>query len=173
MLWYYMRIKLTINVPPFSINKAFLRNRSYSKPARLWRHKVITSLQEPLNKSAMAHIASIFDKSLHTLSVTYISYYPRKVFTTKEGHLSHRTMDLTNTEKLLQDIICDKKYSSGKFLRTRKGWERSLYAPLSSISNLDIDDTFISDLKSEKRPTESLTAHQEVHISIVPLTSIL
>ena len=168
-----MQIKLNINVPPFSINKAFLRNRKYSKPARLYRFNVLEALQEPLNKSAMAYIASHFDKLHHTFSVTYITYYPIKTFLTKAGYLSHRTMDLTNTEKMLQDLVFDIKYNNGKFLSSRTGFEVPLYASLKSISNVGIDDTFISDLRSLKRPTSLKRAYQEVLISIVPLKSIL
>jgi hypothetical protein len=63
-------------------------------------------------------------------------------------------MDLSNVEKLLIDLIFDSRFDG----RTIDG---------QLISNLAIDDKFITDLLSIKRPADKHSI--QVYISLLPL----
>lgn len=170
-----MNIKLILpDIKPFSVNNAYYRNRKHNAQARKWRATVLKSLLP--YKADFERLRAAFDPSKHSLFVSITVYYPSKKFFVQskptKGQLSAKTMDLTNTEKLLIDLIFHPKFSSNTWLKERKGQEIRLYESLSELCNLAIDDRFISDLKSEKRPNNDETYRTEVRISLVPLSSL-
>ena len=130
-------------------------------------------LQSPENLFKTKQLHDAFNRQLHVFSVTLITYYPLSKFLTKKGYVSALTMDISNTEKQTIDCFFITKYSDPKFLSKRVGWEKALYGSLSEIHNISHDDTYMTDMRSLKRPTSLKKAYQEVLISIVPLKSIL
>ena len=171
-----MYIEIRLPIKPFSINKAFLRNRKYSKAARQFRFDVLKELQTPSNKAKLDSISKAFDPKKHSFAVILTSYYPESTFFNQRGTVSARTLDLTNTEKLLVDCFFSPKYDTPKWLKERKGFERALYSPFKSLTNLKHDDVFITDLRSLKVPfcpsPEQSTPYQVVRISIIPFPCI-
>lgn len=148
-----MQITITLpNIKPFSINNTYTRNVKYKSNAfNKWRKTVLEALNCPSNLSQCQSLADTFNPALHSFYVTITVFYPTEKFFVQgskgkspKGAISSRTMDLTNTEKVLIDLIFNKTIS--------------------------IDDRYISDLKSEKRPSEGFKTL--VRISLVPLNSI-
>ena len=164
-----MYIQISLPFAPFSINKMFLRNRKYTVAARKYRFTVLKALQEKANAAKLKQIREAFNPLIHSFSITLISHYPTVTFFNKKGTISARTMDLTNTEKLLVDCFFSQKYTSKKWLLDRKGTEKSLYSPFKLLQNAGHDDRYVSDLKSLKRPTNASNPYQEVRVDIVPL----
>lgn len=168
-----MYIEIVLNIKPFSINKAFLRNRTYTKAARTFRFQVLSALQASPNASKLKLIREAFIPDKHSFSVSLTSFYPLATFFNKKGTISAKTMDLTNTEKLLIDCLFSQKYTSDKWLQSRKGFERELYSPFSALQNVGYDDVYITDLKSLKRANkEASEPFQLVRIDIIPLNSL-
>jgi hypothetical protein len=169
-----MNINLILpNIKPFSSNNAYYKNRKHNAQARKWRATVLKALL-PF-KGDFERMRDAFNPSLHSLFVSITVYYPSKKFFVQskpnKGNLSAQTMDLTNTEKLLIDLIFHPKFSSNTWLRERRGDEIGLYKGFTELTNLAIDDRFISDLKSEKRPSEEGYS-TEVRISLIPLSTL-
>ena len=169
-----MYIEIRLPIKPFSINQAYLRNRKYSKAARLFRFEVLKELQTPVNKAKLESISKAFLPEKHSFSVTLTSYYPESTFFNKRGTISARTMDLTNTEKLLIDCFFSPKYDTPKWLNSRKGFERQLYSPFKALYNITHDDVFITDLRSLKVPSrDSDEPFQVVRVDIIPKPQVL
>jgi Holliday junction resolvase RusA-like endonuclease len=148
-----MQCKLILNlIKPFSVNGAYWKNRKHNKACKAWKVTVLEALNSPSNASQLKSLVQVFDPALHAFYATITVYYPTKKFFIQgknsknpQGSISSKTMDLTNTEKLLIDLIFN--------------------------HTLQIDDRYITDLKSEKRPSNE--GHStEVHLSLVPLSSL-
>ena len=154
-----LSVSFTIKAPPFSINKAYYRNRQLTQEARKWRERILVQLQEPLLLTLMQALKTEFQPSKHALSVTYDFYFPRHLLFTKKGEISKRSFDLTNIEKLLQDNLFEHRYND----RVIDGIE---------IENFDIDDKFIIDLHSRKLPHEKDHHEIRVTVSLLPLSQI-
>lgn len=129
-------IKISLIAPPFSINSYYYRNRKRTKEARQWGVSIHEQLFEYSN--AIDAFRKKFKPKKHCLVVSYTHYLPEEKFFTKSGNISRFSMDLSNIEKCLQDLIFDKRY------RDRDG-----------IPTLAIDDQFIVDMISKKRPSDS------------------
>tara|TARA_Y100000034_G_scaffold131829_1_gene193435 strand:+ start:311 stop:790 length:480 start_codon:yes stop_codon:yes gene_type:complete len=132
-----MLIQFTIHLPPFSINKAYYRNRQLTNEARKWRANFLEQLQDPHIQSDLTKMHKLFDPKLHAFLVSYRFCYPSKKLLTKEGHISARSCDLTNIEKLVQDNVFDHRFNGREI-------EELI------IQNLDIDDKFIIQCHSYK-----------------------
>ena len=152
-----LSVSFTIKAPPFSINKAYYRNRQLTQEARTWREQILVQLQQPLLLELIRALKKEFQPSKHALSVTYDFYFPRHLLFTKKGEISKRSFDLTNIEKLLQDNLFESRYNG-----------REIDDLI--IENFDIDDKFIIDLHSRKIPHEK--DHHEIRIvvALVPLS---
>jgi len=148
-----MQVKLILNsIKPFSINGAFWKNRKHNKACKEWKVTVLEALNSPLNASQVKSLSQVFDCSLHALYATITVFYPTKTFFIQgkkgknpQGSISSKTMDLTNTEKLLVDLVFN--------------------------HTLNIDDRYITDLKSEKRPSKE-SYKTEIVISLIPLSTL-
>ena len=132
-----MLIQFTIKSQPFSINKAYYRNRQLTKEARLWRKDFLLQLQDYHIQKDFAKVHKHFDPNLHSVHVSYRFCYPSNKLLTKKGTISARSSDLTNIEKLVQDNIFDHRFNG-----------REIGDQI--IQNLDIDDKFITQLQSYK-----------------------
>jgi len=137
-----LSVSFTVKAPPFSINKAYYRNRQLTKECREWRSSMLVQLQQPLVLSLIQALKTEFQAQQHALSVSYDFYFPQKLLYTKKGEISKRSFDLTNIEKLLQDNLFEHRYNG-----------REIDGII--IENFDIDDKFIVDLHSRK------LSHQE------------
>lgn len=122
------------NCRPFSINNAFYK-RTFNMTAicRKWRKTIIEALKKPANQEQLDYFRKNFNPARHGISIAISHTIPKSNFFTTKGEVSRRSMDLTNIEKLLVDIIFDSRFS-----------ERN------EINNLAIDDKFIVKLYSEK-----------------------
>ena len=130
-------IQFTIKAAPFSINKAYYRNRQLTQDDRKWRSHFLIQLQDPHIQADLAKINKVFDPTIHSLSVSYRFCFPSNKLLTKKGTISARSSDLTNIEKLVQDNIFDHRFN-GREIEDQ------------IVQNLDIDDKFITQLQSYK-----------------------
>ena len=103
----------------------------------------------------MAKITEKFDSKKHSLAVSYHFYYPKSILLTKAGGISKRSMDLTNIEKLVQDNIFEERYN-GRLIND------------IIISNINIDDKFITSLHSSKNLGDSYLIQVEIEILPIP-----
>ena len=121
----------------FSINKAYYK-QSFTRTVecREWAHGIVAALQTPENLAAVHAFKQKFDASNDAIGVFFRFSIPRSVFYTKAGDISRFSMDLSNVEKLLLDILFDKKYGS---------------------QALDLDDKLVVQLISEKVPADGFS----------------
>lgn len=127
------KLEINLNSPSFSINSAYYRNRKRTTECRKWGKKIHDQLEK--YRKDFDLFRSKFDPIKHAIQVTLDFYVPIERFYTKDNKVSRRSKDLSNIEKLLLDLIFDKRY-----------YERDL-------PSLNIDDTLITILLSRKRPT--------------------
>lgn len=130
-----MHVKFTLpNTKPFSINKFYYkRSKTRTQPARKWGDAIASLLDLPEIQSAIEVCRSNFNPLIHHLAVSYTFLIPESILYTKENKISRRSMDLTNLEKPLQDILfCGRFYERG-------------------VNNFNIDDQYITTLTSRKR----------------------
>jgi len=152
-----MHIQFTIKCPPFSINKAYYRNRQLTQDARKWRKEFLLQLQDKNIQKDLAAFHAEFDPKLHGIKASYRFCFPSDKLLTKKGTVSARSCDLTNIEKLVQDNIFDNRFNGRKIDNI-------------IISNLDIDDKFIIQCHSCKilSPVEGNYLIQ-IGIELLPL----
>lgn len=118
----------------FSINKAYYKQTfNRTRECRDWAHGIVAALQTPDNLAAVYAFKQKFDASNDAIGVFFKFGVPRSAFYTKSNDISRFSLDLTNVEKLLLDIIFDKKYGHHA---------------------LDLDDKLVVQLVSEKVPAD-------------------
>ena len=140
-----MLVSFSIKAKPFSVNKAYYKNRQLTQEARLWRENFLLQLQKPEVIQQIQSLKQQWCSTKHALSVSYDFFYPYTLLLTKKGEVSKRSMDLTNIEKLVQDNLFEHRYNG-----------REIDGVI--IENFDIDDKFIVSLRSRK-----LAHDQEYH----------
>ena len=152
-------VSFTLQAPPFSLNKAYYK-RSFTRTAdcRAWGDAILVQLQDDAIQAEFEALRASFETG-HSLHVNLVFFIPQSKFYTKKGDLSRRAQDLSNVEKLLIDLIFDPRFE-GRFVDGQE------------ISNLSMDDKYITLLVSEKVPTEhehrikvdiNLRTHQDLH----------
>ena len=151
-----MRVHFTIHQKPFSVNRAYYRNRQLTKEARKWRADFLVQLQDPHIQADLAKMHKLFDPSKHAFVVSYRFCYPSNKLLTKQGHISKLSCDLTNLEKLVQDNIFDHRFNGREI--------RELI-----IQNLDIDDKFIVQCRSYKLVSPTKKYLLQVSLEVVSL----
>lgn len=149
-----MKISFELCSPPFSINKAYYkRSKTRTAECREWGDNILIQLQNPT-------IQALFDAlragmSKHPLLGIMMEFQsPVDVLYTKSGDISRRSMDLSNIEKLLIDLIFDPRFD-GRTVKDQK------------VRNLAIDDKFIVDMRSSKRESPDEDFHILVDIYLV------
>jgi hypothetical protein len=144
-----MVIALKLPIKPYSINRYYYSDRqTKTAAARNWELQTLGFIKE--HAAAFKTMYGLFDESKHAFRVKLDAYYPSKEFMNKAGRVSARTMDLSNWEKPLLDLLFLPKY----------------------VGNLGIDDRFIVELKSTKQESPSKTTHYvTVEIVMFELTS--
>ena len=147
-----MQIDFVLNSPPFSINSAYYRNRKRTRECRLWGDNILRQIQAP---HIMTALQKIHDIRPNSLSVELIFSYPKsKLFTKSSNYekISKFSMDLSNIEKLLIDLIFDKRYND-RLLDNKP------------LSNLNLDDKIITKLTSSKVVNENDLQQIQIIIS--------
>lgn len=122
---------------PFSINKAYyLKTMTLTREARLWRSSIFAQLRKKNNQASLEYLRSLNDGKIGYI-INMHFYVPEKKLFTKAGGLSANCMDLSNVEKLLQDVLLNKRFYERKELK-----------------NLNTDDKLVVRLVSEKLPAD-------------------
>ena len=107
-----MEVKLFIKAPPFSVNRLYYANKfTRTREAREWGNKIFESLNEEYNQSQIKIFQKEFVKDRDVALIWLTYWQPKSKFFTKAGTVSRFSMDLTNVEKPLVDLLCDAKYS--------------------------------------------------------------
>lgn len=123
---------LSINSTYYSTGGGFIKTTA----AREWTHEVCYHLSSEENEKALADLRQHFDNSKHYYKISLEAHYPKKFFITGKGHISARTVDITNWEKSIIDVIfLPKNYSD---------------TPPYGCKNLNIDDRYICEMSSKK-----------------------
>lgn len=151
-----MKVKFTLSdIKPFSINKFYYkRSKTRTQAARKWGDEICKLLSGPSIQSAIELCRSNFNPLIHHLAVSYNFHIPSDKYFTKDGKISRRSMDLTNIEKPLQDILfCGRFYERG-------------------VKNFDIDDQYITTLTSRKMASETGKYFIEVGVEILELVRL-
>lgn len=152
-----MRAKtFVLNVDPFSINKLHYRDgKIKTRDAREWECQVFHELSKQVPQDAMRELRELFDPVKHSYCVKLVCNLPEKKFFNKEGTISAKSMDLSNWEKPLIDLIFLDRYSE--------------FAPPFGVLNLKTDDRYITSLISRKQPSVAESASILVTIKIQDL----
>lgn len=88
---------------PFSINAISFRDKRHKTPeARLYESQIMSQLVEV---ARLYEIAEQWRKNGGFFILELDAYYPENVFYTGSGEISGRTVDVTNYEKQIQDLI--------------------------------------------------------------------
>ena len=145
-----MKVKFNLNVPPFSINKMYYATvKTRTKEARLWSEDVLNELKsKPGLQKTFKRMRDAFDPAKHSFHITLKYHYPKEIFYTVKGYVSAGTMDQSNVEKPLIDLLFLPKYGD---------------------LNLGIDDRYITSLYSEKVPCEDGDSWVSVMIKLVSI----
>ena len=98
-----MEYEFSLLIKPFSVNAYFYASRKVkTQAARAWEEEMKFLLEEhkQLAEFTPAHIKNGGD---FTVYMTFI--YPRNMFRNKVGDISSKTMDLSNVEKPVLDML--------------------------------------------------------------------
>ena len=110
------KITFNLKAPPFSVNAMYYKKTfNRTREAREWATIVFGELEKPHAQQQMELFRKAFDDKTEGVRLILTFYYPRDIILTKAGYVSSRSMDLTNVEKPLQDLIFDKKYNARKY----------------------------------------------------------
>lgn len=148
----YKPLILKFNAPPFSINSAYYKNGNRTKKCRAWGDSLLEQIDN--FSQEIEEFRSQFDKLKHSLNTEIIFLYPYSILFTKQDYISRRSMDLSNIEKLLVDLIFDNRF-----------FERG-------TNNLNLDDTLVTSQLSKKRLSKDDLHQIIVTITISDLTDL-
>ncbi|MBV6514162.1 MAG: hypothetical protein FMNOHCHN_03752 [Ignavibacteriaceae bacterium] len=155
-----MRRSFTLKVKPFSVNAMYYGDkRVKTSEARNWSYNIFHNLNNVEVQQYLTELRSFFNPDLHVYNLHLVAYYPSHVFTTKDGRISGKTMDVTNWEKPLVDLLFLPKYFSEP--------------PPYGCHNLNVDDRFLTKVLSEKRqsPDDNYYIHIAIKVSKKPQPS--
>jgi len=144
-----MKLELLFNSPPFSVNSSHYRNGNRTKKCRKWGDQILAQLEQ--YSDSIDLFREQFNKLEHSLETELIFMYPREFLFTAQGYISRRSMDCSNIEKLIIDLIFDNRF-----------FERD-------HNNLNLDDTLVTKQTSCKVLSPDNEYKILVRISIVPL----
>lgn len=139
-----MELHIELNSPPFSINNYYYKTRQRTKEARLWANDVFRQIH--LIKDSIIEFRNKFNANEHGLEIDLKFIYPKSIFLNKENTISARTMDLSNVEKPIIDLLTQTRYA-----------ERPVP---EGAENLRIDDRYIIALKSTKTAQNDDSDHK-------------
>lgn len=119
-----------------------------------WEAQAFWELSEPKPQLALKELREAFDETKHSIKLSLDIYYPQNIFYNTTKTISSKTIDLSNTEKILLDLLCDSKFHS----------EALPYG----CPNLNLNDKHVIELTSKKHPTSQKTYTMVVEIELVP-----
>jgi hypothetical protein len=132
-----MRVKIRISEKPFSINAMYyMDKRNKTREAKEWSYSVFHQLSSEQNLAKLEKIRDYFDPAKHHFHVSLRAYYPRHILHRKDGAVSAKSIDVTNWEKPLIDLLFLPKYFNTP----------SPYG----CKNLNVDDKYITSMLSAK-----------------------
>lgn len=153
-----MKAVLILNSEPFSVNRMYYHKDGKAirrQEARNWAYGVFGQLAQPYNASQIAKFKDHFDFKSMAIKVTISVFYARHKLFNKAGTISSQSMDCSNFEKPLIDLMFDKRYSS----RT----------PPEGAPNLELDDKYILELISTKRVSHTGNTYMSVELEALDL----
>lgn len=149
-----MSQKLVLNVEPFSINRLHYRDgKIKTQTARDWECRVFHELSKEPNSKILKELRDKFDHLKHGYIIKMVCFYAQEKLFNRQGAISAKSMDISNWEKPLIDLIFLEKFSELK--------------PPFGAENLKTDDRFILQMSSGKRASK--TPRIEVSLRIVDL----
>ncbi len=117
-----MEISFTLPLKAFSINKVHCRDsRYFTAEFQDWRSAIEYRLDQIHDIHA---VADKWRASGGTFEVTYTAVYPPAIFYTREGLVSAKTIDCTNHEKVIQDVLFDRMKINDKFVTAMHSFKR-------------------------------------------------
>lgn len=150
-----MKQLFKLRAKPFSLNAATYGDaRTKTRDYYDWQAQIFHQLSSEINQLKLQELREFFDESRHSFKVHIKALYPKDQYVTKQGILSSRTVDLTNSEKLIQDLFFDKQY-----------FDRQ--APYG-CKNLNANDKHVIALFSEKTFHDSPDYILQIAIKIIP-----
>ena len=150
-----MRRVVTLKLKPFSINAMFCRDKRHKTiEAQEWSCSVLVALALKENKKKLKELRQYFDPMKHVYKVDLTFFYPKHVLYRKDGGISARAHDLSNVEKPLIDLVFLPMF-----------YDRP--SPYGA-KNLNIDDKYITDLRSRKRVGKDFRIRVTLNIKELP-----
>ena len=150
-----MRRVITLKLKPFSINAMFCRDKRHKTiEAQEWSCSVLVALALKENKKKLKELRQYFDPLKHVYKVDLTFFYPKHVLYRKDGGISARAHDLSNVEKPLIDLVFLPMF-----------YDRP--SPYGA-KNLNIDDKYITDLRSRKRVGKDFRIRITLNIKELP-----
>ena len=150
-----MRRVITLKLKPFSINAMFCRDKRHKTiEAQEWSCSVLVALALKENKKKLKELRQYFDPMKHVYKVDLTFFYPKHVLYRKDGGISARAHDLSNVEKPLIDLIFLPMF-----------YDRP--SPYGA-KNLNIDDKYVTDLRSRKRVGKDFRIRVTLNIKDLP-----
>lgn len=147
------RLKLE-NCRPFSINNAYYKQTfNMTRECREWRKTIINQLLKPECLQTMADFRNAFDPKKAGIIIGLSYQIPYEYFFTKQDEISRLSMDMTNIEKLLVDVLFDKRFPDR-----------------GEVDNINLDDKFIIKCISEKLPSDRWEIN--VRLDLYDLTAL-
>ena len=105
-----MDLLLNLKSRPFSCNKSHYRNGMRTKENRRWADSIQEQLAEPENKEKILKFKNNLSKyPLFHVSLFFL--HPAAKFYTQSNDVHIKTMDLSNIEKGLIDLLFDARYN--------------------------------------------------------------
>ncbi|HEY5688546.1 MAG TPA: hypothetical protein VIS27_09610 [Yeosuana sp.] len=121
----------------FSVNKAYYKSTfTRTTECRQWARGIAEALQSPTNMSEITKFLNTFNRDVDAIGIFLKFKIPRGTFYTQKNDISRHSMDLTNVEKLLVDIVFDRKHGPHA---------------------LDLDDKMLVQCISEKVPSDTFS----------------
>jgi hypothetical protein len=150
-----VRRVITLKLKPFSINAMFCRDKRHKTiEAQEWSCSVLVALALKENKKKLKELRQHFDPLKHIYKVDLTFFYPKHVLFRKDGGISARAHDLSNVEKPLIDLVFLPMF-----------YDRP--SPYGA-KNLNIDDKYITDLRSRKRVGKDFRIRVTLNIKELP-----
>ena len=150
-----MRRVVTLKLKPFSINAMFCRDKRHKTiEAQEWSCSVLVALALKENKKKLKELRQYFDPMKHVYKVDLTFFYPKHVLYRKDGGISARAHALSNVEIPLIDLVFLPMF-----------YDRP--SPYGA-KNLNIDDKYITDLRSRKRVGKDFRIRVTLNIKELP-----
>lgn len=153
-----MKAVLIFNSEPFSVNRMYYHKDGKAirrQEARNWAYAIFEQLLSPYNASQISKFKDHFKSSSMAIKLSLTVFYQKSKLFNKGGSISSQSMDCSNFEKPLIDLMFDKRYS------TRK--------PPEGAPNLELDDKYILELNSHKRVSLTGKTYMVVELEALDL----